>query len=795
MRLTLITLSLLRVYGSIMKLHVGVVTQDNVPPGHYQYDTMIKALAMFKDWLAKKNNVIGNTTMEITWHMADGQQNKKELRKIGPALANGTWKDTYYTGSLVTHAYSGTEPPMAPCDIIMIEAWSDIFPSFLEGLQEAGIRLPVYAAGASGKGVYVNDDGSEKWNFVVHGLELADKSFASILQELYLHEARSVVLLEEANGGAWVTSVAGYVRTFSKDYIGMQVLVDEQISFIDCELLGSEQATVCRENVYEMLAKYLEPLKSGKRVRSYHADIFAFVGKRWMCDDLMYAIHRLTINFKAIVLPNWCMSAKKPALKDSPRWVKDFDYVWTPSGFSSRMLGYHFDEAFSSAAMFEKHGFTSPAEFVDQWIKKWGSDPGGYDHAWTLASFYYLWRDIVLSNGDKANIIKQFDDYRAPITSYMGLLGSKTGGWNPFHKWVGLQTFPKEDAGKLKGSRVVAPAEYAERMGKFPMPFWQDRRCLPNECEKCPKCEELLRNQWIIYLSVELVLVAVAIGLGILHKYRKFNLMSSLSALAFIALLLFKTMTTFIAMNVMILRHSVGDLENISNAVFQAIFISFGMISTFATVYVTVVIGVYRYQQDMRELEYWNENPNTLRKFPRLRQLIVWEYIAELRKVASCIPDAGIMITQFIAVIWLEEVNSAIILALLMNAYGFGAALKSLAISDLIGECGEYEGLPMVKGLTWKIKALAAFNPFYTAFAFMKAVLIQWTRVEYDTVSKGEAMAEDESTSKALIQEIEEINSLNSISEMEARLAELGSKVRRMSTRTILIPTDKQKSL
>jgi len=458
------------------------------------------------------------------------------------------------------------------------------------------------------------------------------------------------------------------------------------------------------------------------------------------------------------------------------------------------MHGYHFDEGFSSAAMFEKHGLSSPSKFVDKWVQRWGADPGGYDHAWTLAAFYYLWRDIALSNGDKANIIKQFDDYRAPITSYMGLLGSKTGGWNPFHKWVGLQSFPNEDPGHLKGSRVVAPAEYAERIGTYPMPFWQDRKCLPKECDKCPKCTEVLRIQGIVYLVAELPLVAVAIGLWLLNRKKQFDLMRSLSALASVAVLLFKNLTNFIAMYVMFLRHDAGEIGDISNAVFQCIFTCFSIISTVATMYATAVILEYTYQQDRRELQWGVEHPNSLRKVPRLQKLIVWEYIAEFRKLASCIPDFYLMIFQFYAVVWMNEVTSAIILALLMNAIGIGGALKSLPISGLIGECGEYEGIPMKKVVTSKIKAESALNPFYTAFAFMKAVLIQWTRVELDTIALGDGeKVEDTGAFKAVEEEVEAIKSLKSMSEMESRLVEMSKKVKRMIT---LRPSlTKQKSL
>eukprot|EP00495_Collosphaeridae_sp_1-RS-2012_P009250 TRINITY_DN932_c0_g2_i3.p1 TRINITY_DN932_c0_g2~~TRINITY_DN932_c0_g2_i3.p1 ORF type:complete len:289 (+),score=60.62 TRINITY_DN932_c0_g2_i3:98-868(+) len=256
---------------------------------------------------------------------------------------------------------------MESCDIIMIEAWSDIFPSFLEGLKGASYRVPVYAAGASGRGVYVDHTGCEKWDNVVQGLELADKSFSSILNELHLRDASSIVLLEEANGGSWVTSVTQYIRQFSLNK-KFEVLVDEKISFDQCELYHGDKANSCNNGVFELLAPWLKPLLLGKRPRSYHADIFAFIGRRYMCDDIMYAIYTLSINFKAIILPNWCLSASNsnPLLRGLPRWVQGFDYVWTPTGFSSKMKGYHFHEGYSSAAMFEVDEADSPSLFVKQ---------------------------------------------------------------------------------------------------------------------------------------------------------------------------------------------------------------------------------------------------------------------------------------------------------------------------------------------------------------------------------------------------------------------------------------------
>lgn len=775
--------------GSAMTLHVGVVTQDNVPEGKYRYNAMTKALSIFKDWLAEKNNIIGKTTVDIIWHMADGQQNTTELRRIGPSLVAGTWNDSYYDGKLVTEQYRGSEPPMAPCDVIIIEAWSDIFPSFLEGLSEAGIRVPVYAAGSCGKGVYINEDGSEKWDFTVNGLELADKAFSSIFHELYLRGSKSVILFEEADGGPWLASLSNYVRTFSRNKEGMQLLVDEQITIQRCDLLTNDQEiTSCYEDVFPMIAKYLEPLKNGKRPRSYHADIFVFVGSWWMCDDFMSAIYRLLINFRAIVMTNWCMAAEKPLLKDSPRYVKDFDYVWTPTGFSSMMQGYHFDERFSSAAIFEDHGWASPAQFAEKWFERWGPDLGyDYEHAWTMAAFYYLWRDITFSYGDKAKIIQSFDDYRSPITSYMGLLGSNTGGWNPFHKWLGLQYFPNEDPFPLKGSRVVAPAEYAERYGAYPMPLWQDRECLPDNCDECPKCTELERVQVFYYLAFELPLVAIAIGLYIFHKSQPFNIIASFCALASVAVLVFKNLTNFIGMYIMFLKHDAGVIDDTSNAIFQCIFTSISIMFTISTIYTTAVLEVYKYQQDRLELYHESKTPDSSRKVPRVKKLIVMEYMIELRKLVSCIPGMGILIVQLIAVFYMKVESSALLLALLMNAYGIGGSLKSLAISNQIAECGQYEGLPMKKGVSSKIKAVSALNPFWTAFTFMKAMLIHWTRCELDNTTVVVVGHGDIAAYNATEEDIKFIRGFKTMSEIETYLAELGNKVKRTSI--------KQKSL
>lgn len=786
------------VFGSRITLHVGVVTQDNVPEWQPGYDTLIKTLPIFKEWLDFKNNVIGNTTVDIVWHMADGQQNTTELRRIGPALVRGTWNDTYYDGTLVTEAYSGSEPPMAPCDVIIIEAWSDIFVSFLEGLEEAGIRVPVYNAGSCGKSVYLNDDGSDKRDFVVTALDLSDKEFSSILYETHLRGAYSVVLLEEANAGVWTASVADSVRTFARNN-GMKVIAEKKINFPQCELLhDNRDADVCYAEVFETLAQYLQPLTNEKRPRSYHADIFAFVGNWWMCDDVLYAIHKLKINFKAILFQNWCKDGANTLLKDHPHWVKDFNYIWTTTGFSPKMRGYHFDEGFSSAAIFEEHGFSSPSRFVQKWSEKWGPNDirlYDYDAAITMAAFYYLWRDIALTGGEKANLIRQFDNYRAPITSYMGLLGSKTGGWNPFHKYLGLQHFPDEDPGTKKGWRIVAPAEYGERFATYPMPIWQDRPCWPKECDACPECSYILRIQWIIYLSFELPLVAVGISLWNLSKRKKFNVFASLGALVSVAVLIFKNLVNFVAMYIMFLRHDAGEIDDISNAVVQCIFTSISIVFTVATIYTTGIIGVYQYQQDRREINHKNKNPNSSRKISVLKKLIVMEYIAELRKLISCVPDLAIAITQFYAIFYMNEVNTAIFLALLSNAYGIGGALKSLAISNNIAECGQLEGIPMKEGVSAKLKVLIALNPTWTAFKFLKAVLIEWTMLKYNnaTTLHGDEDPDGRSYSDLMRWEIEEIHLSRSISELESRLSHVGKEIRRMSTKQEIVTTSDQR--
>jgi len=595
-------------------------------------------------------------------------------------------------------------------------------------------------------------------------LELADKSFASILHELLLRDASSIVLLEEADGGSWVTSVTEYIRKFSQ-INKFNILVDEKISFDQCELYPGDKANSCNSGVFELLAPWLKPLLLGKRPRSYHADIFAFIGKRYMCDDIMYSIYKLSINFKAIILPNWCLSASKPLLRASPRWVSGFDYVWTPTGFSSKMKGYHFHEDYSSAAMFEINGVDSPSKFVEQWVKKWGVDPGGYDHAWTLAAFYYLWRDIERSYADKTNIMNQFNKNRPPVTSYMGLLGSNTGGWNPFNKWVGLQNFPDEDPGRLKGSRVVAPAEYAERIGKYPMPYWQDRKCLPDDCDPCPKCTRILKDQWIVYLVTGLPFLIIAIGLGILYKMKPFGITKSLTALVGVAVLFFKNITNFLAIYVIFLEHEVGLVDDMSNAIIQLACISLSTLISLENMRTTTAIGIYEYQQDRCEIRLKKENPNAVGKIPRLQKLIVMQYIAELRSVVACLPDLVILFAQFYAIIILNEVNSATILAFLLNAFGAGGASKSLKISDLRSEFAEYEGLPMKRNMSWSIYAASFLNPLYTEFSLMKDILVAELRRREASKHTGQAL-----------EEINEIEKISEMQDIEERLAMLKSK-------------------
>jgi len=135
---------------------------------------------------------------------------------------------------------------------------------------------------------------------------------------------------------------------------------------------------------------------------------------------------------------------------------------------------------------------------------------------------------------------------------------------------------------------------------------------------------------------------------------------------------------------------------------------------------------------------------------------------------------------------------------MLTNAYGIGGSLQSLIVSRLIAECGQYEGLPMNRGMNLKIKTESALNPFYTALAFIKDVLIQWTKWELSSTAileEGEKF-EDTSSFRTLEIEIEEIENLKSMSEVETRLDQVGLKVKRMSffQAEDILPFNREKS-
>jgi len=172
-----------------------------------------------------------------------------------------------------------------------------------------------------------------------------------------------------------------------------------------------------------------------------------------------------------------------------------------------------------------------------------------------------------------------------------------------------------------------------------------------------------------VYLITGLPFLITAIGLGILYKMKPFGITKSLTALAGVAVLFFKNVTNFLAVYVIFLQHEIGLIEDMSNAIIQLTCISLSTLISLENMRTTTAIGIYEYQQDRSEIRFKKENPNFVGKIPRLQKLIVMQYIAELRSVVACLPDLIVLGAQFYAIMILNEVNSAAILAFLLNAF------------------------------------------------------------------------------------------------------------------------------
>jgi len=285
--------------------------------------------------------------------------------------------------------------------------------------------------------------------------------------------------------------------------------------------------------------------------------------------------------------------------------------------------------------------------------------------------------------------------------------------------------------------------------------------------------------------------VIVAMGLRILHKRKPFGITKSLTALAGVAVLFFKNVINFLAVYVIFLKHEVGLIDDLSNAITQLACISLSVVMSVATMRTTTAIAIYEYQQDVREQIFKIEHPNAENKIPRMQKLIVMQYIAELRKVVACLPDLVVLCAQVYAVIALNEVTSAIILALLLNAFGIGGALKSLKVSDLLSLFAQYEGLPMQRNMTWGIYASSFFNPCYTEFSLMKAVLVS-------EVTRRAALKYEEMhalNDKAIELEENEVHRIEAMSKMSE--IEIQFEILKQSTLSIgqeIVPLIKQKS-
>jgi len=467
------------VVSAVQTVHLGVLDQQTGP---FTKQFMAYARDMYIDWLStSQNNKIGGVDVDIILHRVDGKSDKDSLGSLAVDFMNGNWTRTFFTPE---NGYTD-EPEQHSLDVMFVSWSSALIPFMLQGLKDAGIQKPVYAAGSSGTGAWFVDadmNGEARWDFAANPQTMSDLEMTEILKFLKNSGAKNIVIMEELEVGAWTEAVARGGRSAANE-LGLEIIADKKTVW-PCKDPNPDNG--CEEQNFEVMENSIGgDVKRGKRVISADVYLGAFYG--YACSHELKWFQINNINFGAYAM---MLCVADPVLREINQDRHKF--ILGPTGWNGSPQGENFDESYSTVQIYAEAGGASAAAYVDDFQSRYGSYPH-YIDAWSFATFYYFHSDMLAVNADHTRLIERMKIKRSPIPSFYGLLGSGVGGINVFHKYLGTQVFPYD----LQTPKVVAPAHLATDVGLYPCPTWHERKCYPN-CVDCPFCQEIVEASPIV---------------------------------------------------------------------------------------------------------------------------------------------------------------------------------------------------------------------------------------------------------------------------------------------------------
>jgi len=497
-RATLLTLLSQVAWTAVTTIHVGMIAQKT---GSYARDFLDHNVEIYKEWVESQSNLIAGKEVDMIFHRVDGQSNSETIGATAVAFVKGSWTATYYTPE---NGFD-EEPAQHPMDILIVSWSSAIVPHVLQALEDEGLKLPTYTFGASGESVWMKPDGEIRFDFALQGQGLADVEAEEVLKWLYLQGARSIMVMEEAHAGGWPESVINGARAFAKEN-GMEIVEDVQIHY-PCNDVSDE----CQEKLIEEYEKLLGPHLKTNGKRKITADVFISWGYNHanICPTQLRYFRQKNANFRSYVFP---LCADDASMVKKLANEKDLgDFIISPTGWSGAVDNKAFNEQFSTVSLFSEYGTKSALGYQKIFYDKFNKIPS-YIDGWGMTSFYFMHRDLIEADLDFTKMLTLFGDTRRkPMPSFYGWLGTRPGGWNPFHQFLGIQLLPGAEGGQL-----MAPVEIAVIDGIYPTPTWHDRHCYPN-CKLCARCEEIVEA--IAWLSLAFLIVAIML-VGILCYLR-----------------------------------------------------------------------------------------------------------------------------------------------------------------------------------------------------------------------------------------------------------------------------------
>lgn len=471
-----------------LELTIGTLLThtDSRWSGHAQ--GCLQNIRIYDDYLRDNDYLVNGEYVNLTFVRADVHHDSELLKEVTEELIQGNHNSLW----------DGQQEQ--PADMIFCP-YSSGFTTIVSEITQ-GYNIPTIASCAAADTLYLNNDGSRRFNQLVSPGGLASEYLSVFVQLLNVLGVRTITIITE-EGESFAEAMAQGIRNQVARYSGMSVTYDftvtpdYSLSDVAAHLSLNDVSDAVFGAVYDDVCEILLNTFQSYDI-NYNAIIFSTCVGNTDFQEAMGSKHHFVMG------PTFWNKDLTSHIYDETTHsaIKMFPSVTVTEEIQVENLNWNENSNFNQwSTKTLQRTKLAPELFYDAYMSSLGRTPT-YQDAQCMSSVYLLHNAIDKATLYNIDISEGLEDILE--TSLVGLLGINPDGYNDIVKPLGAQY---DDNGYVS---LVYPSSVANASVIFPIPPWNQRHCWPDSCEECEICDQLFDlTKNVLYGSIAFIFTFV----------------------------------------------------------------------------------------------------------------------------------------------------------------------------------------------------------------------------------------------------------------------------------------------